>query len=116
MSGLGLIPHPNEISGDLRRQESVPSTRVQLGFLDIWDREESMRFAKKDWGEALRSAVSSGAVTAVATAGSVSLAGVHDTGSAVAPINATSHMAWGESAADFEGIRRRKRRLGNRGR
>ena len=71
-----------------------------------------MRLAKKGWSEAVRSAVSSGAVTAVATAGSVSLAGARDTGSAVAPINATSHVAWGESAADFEGIDAKRTGLG----
>jgi hypothetical protein len=71
-----------------------------------------MRLARKGWGEAFRSAVSSGAVSAVATAGSVSLAGARDTGSAIAPINATSHIAWGESAADFEGIDARRTLLG----
>jgi hypothetical protein len=30
------------------------------------------------------------------------LRGKHDSGSAVAPINATSHVAWGEDAADVE--------------
>ena len=71
-----------------------------------------MRLERKGWGEALRSAVSSGAVSAVATAGSVSLAGARDTGSAVAPLNATSHVAWGDDAGDFEGVDTRHTLLG----
>ena len=71
-----------------------------------------MRLAKKDWGEAFQSAVSSGGITAVATAASVSLTGARDTCSAVAPINATSHIAWGESAAHFEGIDAKRTGLG----
>jgi hypothetical protein len=71
-----------------------------------------MQLDKKGWGEALGSAVSSGAISAVATAGSVSVAGTRDTGSAAAPINATSHIVWGESAGDFEGIDARHTLLG----
>jgi len=71
-----------------------------------------MYLARKSWREALRHAVSSGAVTAVATAGSASVAGAHDTGSAVAPVNATSQLAWGEGAGDFEGVDARHTLLG----
>lgn len=71
-----------------------------------------MRLSKKGWGEAFRSAASSGGITAGATPASVSVAGARDTGSAVAPINATSHIAWGESAADFEGIDAKRTGLG----
>jgi hypothetical protein len=34
----------------------------------------------------------------------VAAAGARETGSAVAPINATSHVAWGERAGEFEGV------------
>jgi hypothetical protein len=46
----------------------------------------------------------SGAVAAGATTACVALAGARDSGSAVAPINATSHIAWGESAGRVETI------------
>ena len=56
------------------------------------------------WSAALRRAVQSGVVAAGTTAVCAALAGVRDSGSAVAPLNATSHIAWGESAARAESI------------
>ncbi|HET9694709.1 MAG TPA: hypothetical protein VFP48_09995 [Steroidobacteraceae bacterium] len=58
----------------------------------------------KDWGEALRSAAVSGAVAAGTVSAAVALAGARDSGSAIAPLNATSHIAWGESAGAVESI------------
>ena len=64
--------------------------------------EANLKTGTKAWGEALRSAALSGAVSAVATAAWVSLAGARDSGSAVAPVNATGHIAWGPSAGSVE--------------
>lgn len=58
----------------------------------------------KNWDESLRSATLSGAVAAGATAMCAAVAGARDSGSAVAPINATSHIAWGESAGNVEQV------------
>jgi hypothetical protein len=66
----------------------------------------------KSWDQALRSAAVSGALTAGTTSAYVAAAGARDTGSAVAPINATSHIAWGESAGDFERVDARHTLLG----
>src|SRR5512139_1509082 len=51
--------------------------------------------AETDWGSAVRLAAWSGAIAAAATAIYVARAGKRDSGSAIAPINATSHIAWG---------------------
>ena len=56
------------------------------------------------WSDSLRSATRSGAIAAGATAACVAVAGARDSGNAVAPLNATSHIAWGETAADVEHI------------
>ena len=56
----------------------------------------------KSWPNAVRSAAMSGAIAAGATSAYVAAAGARDTGSAIAPINATSHIAWGETAGDVE--------------
>ena len=47
----------------------------------------------------LRRAVISGTVSGLATAGVASFAGKHENGSYAAPLNATSHIIWGEEAA-----------------
>jgi hypothetical protein len=52
------------------------------------------------WSAALHRAAQSGALAAGATAVCAALAGARDSGSAVGPINATSHIAWGESAGN----------------
>jgi hypothetical protein len=64
------------------------------------------------WTEAVRRAAVSGAVAAGTTTVSVALAGHRDTGSAVAPINATSHIAWGESAGRVEKVNARHTLVG----
>jgi hypothetical protein len=56
------------------------------------------------WSAALHKAVQSGAFAAGATAACAALAGARDSGSAVAPINATSHIAWGESAGNVASV------------
>ena len=56
------------------------------------------------WTGALRDAAMSGAVAAAATALYASRAGARDSGSAIAPINATSHIAWGEGATQVEKV------------
>jgi hypothetical protein len=66
----------------------------------------------KDWPGAVRSAAMSGAIAAGATSAYVAAAGARDTGSAVAPINATSHIVWGESAGDVESVDARHTLLG----
>lgn len=58
----------------------------------------------KGWSGALRSATLTGAVAACTTGASVSATGKRDSGSAVAPLNATSHIAWGESAGQVETV------------
>jgi hypothetical protein len=58
----------------------------------------------KGWSEALRNATLTGAVAACTTGASVTAAGKHDSGSAAAPLNATSHIAWGESAGRVETV------------
>lgn len=47
----------------------------------------------------LRRALVSGTVSGLATAGVASLAGKRENGSYAAPLNATSHIVWGEKAA-----------------
>lgn len=54
--------------------------------------------AGMDWPAAARSATRSGAIAAGATALCAALGGKRDSGNAIAPINATSHIVWGESA------------------
>jgi hypothetical protein len=47
----------------------------------------------------LRAALISGSIACVATLAAAALLGARERGSAVAPINATSHILWGEEAA-----------------
>ena len=54
----------------------------------------------KNWSEALRDGAISGAIAGAATAAIAALRGARDSGSAIAPINATSHVLHGEGAAD----------------
>jgi len=53
----------------------------------------------KTWSEALRDGVISGGIAGAATAAVAAWCGLRETGSAVAPINATSHVVHGEEAA-----------------
>ena len=71
------------------------------GFLPL---KQEIAPHKKNWSAALRKAALSGAVAAGTTAVCVTLAGKRDSGSAVAPLDATSHIAWGESAGSVETI------------
>ena len=66
----------------------------------------------KQWNDALRGAAVSGAIAAGTTAATVAIAGARDSGSAVAPINATSHIAWGESAGSVEAVDARHTLMG----
>jgi hypothetical protein len=50
------------------------------------------------WPAAARNATYSGAIAAGTTALCTAVAGRRDSGSAVAPINATGHIVWGDSA------------------
>jgi hypothetical protein len=54
------------------------------------------------WQRVARAAVVSGLVTGAATAATVAFRGSRDSASAVAPINATSHVAWGDDATQEE--------------
>jgi hypothetical protein len=58
----------------------------------------------KTWGEALRDGAISGAIAGVATAGVAALCGWRDSGSAIAPINATSHVVHGDEAGSVTGL------------
>jgi len=62
------------------------------------------RASDKGWGHALQDALLSGSVAAGTTAATVALAGARDSGSAIAPLNATSHIAWGESAGNVANV------------
>lgn len=64
------------------------------------------------WGDAARQATVSGAIAAVATSAVVAAAGARESGSALAPINATSHIAWGEAAGRVESFDARHTLLG----
>lgn len=48
---------------------------------------------------AIKRALTSGTIAGLATAAATALAGKRDIGSYAAPLNATSHVVWGESAA-----------------
>ncbi|MCE3284668.1 MAG: uncharacterized protein K0R70_924 [Steroidobacteraceae bacterium] len=74
--------------------------------------QRAMRGNGSDWGDALRNAALSGGIAAGATTACVAVAGARDSGSAVAPINATSHIAWGESAGAVETVDARHTLLG----
>lgn len=52
----------------------------------------------KSWDDALRAAAWSGAIAGAATAAVAALMGKRESGSAIAPINATSHVVHGSSA------------------
>lgn len=56
----------------------------------------------KSWERALQDSVVTGAAGALAAGAAVALRGRRDSGSALAPINATSHVLWGDEAADVE--------------
>jgi hypothetical protein len=75
-------------------------------------RQQRILRHQRDWPAAVRSATRSGAIAAGTTTLCVAVAGARDSGSAVAPINATSHIAWGESAGAVETVDVRHTALG----
>lgn len=52
----------------------------------------------------LRAAAISGLLASATTAAAVALRARRETGSAIAPINATSHVAWGDEATQVEPV------------
>ena len=54
------------------------------------------------WDETLRNALIAGSIVSVFTIAAVALRGRADSGSAVAPINATTHVVYGPEAGDIE--------------
>lgn len=56
----------------------------------------------RTWSETLQDALIAGSIVCVVTAAAAALRGVSDSGSAVAPINATSHVIYGADAGDVE--------------
>lgn len=59
---------------------------------------------QKSWGEALHDGIVSGTIAGLATAATAAICGARESGSAVAPVNATSHVLFGEEAGTVEGI------------
>lgn len=53
----------------------------------------------QDMQTAIRRAMTSGTVVGLGIAAATALAGKRETGSAAAPLNATSHIVWGDKAA-----------------
>ena len=53
----------------------------------------------------LADALVSGAIASTAAAATAAARGARDSGSAIAPINATSHIVWGSEAGDVDRIR-----------
>lgn len=56
----------------------------------------------KTWNQALKDGAIIGVMAGVATAVTAAARGRKDSGSAVAPVNATSHVLWGDRAASVE--------------
>src|SRR5690606_346487 len=54
--------------------------------------------AMKNWSEAMRDGVVSGALAALSTVAVLALRGYREEGSAAAPLNAVSHVYWGDRA------------------
>lgn len=57
---------------------------------------------RKQWSATLQDALVAGAIVGVATMAAAALRGRVDSGSAIAPINATSHVVHGEQAGEVE--------------
>lgn len=66
----------------------------------------------KSWREAAKDAVVPGMMAGIATAATAAARGKADSGSAVAPINAASHVIWGDRAAAVETVTARHTGLG----
>jgi hypothetical protein len=52
----------------------------------------------KNWSQALEDGLLTGTIAGIASAAALAVAGMRESGSAVAPINAVSHIAWGDRA------------------
>lgn len=57
---------------------------------------------QNSWAGFARAAAISGLLAGAVTAVTVAIRGARESGSAVAPLNATSHVAWGEEAGEVE--------------
>jgi hypothetical protein len=58
----------------------------------------------KSWQQALKDSVVTGAVADLAVGAAIAVFGRRDSGSAIAPVNASSHALWGDEAAHVEQI------------
>lgn len=56
----------------------------------------------KTWRQAFWDSLVPGAIAGAATCAAVAMRGRHDSGNAIAPINASSHVAWGDEAGRVE--------------
>lgn len=56
----------------------------------------------KSWNAAMKDSLITGAAASLAAGAAVAWRGREDTGSALAPINATSHILWGDAAGQVE--------------
>jgi hypothetical protein len=59
---------------------------------------------RHDWRHTFADALITGSIASVATAATAAACGARDSGSAIAPINATSHMMWGPEAAEVRTV------------
>lgn len=58
----------------------------------------------KSWSEAARDSLATGAVADAAVLAALAVNGRRDSASAIAPINAASHVAWGEEAGAVQTV------------
>ncbi len=58
----------------------------------------------KSWQQAARDSLVPGVIAGLATCATVAARGLRDSGSAMAPINASGHVVWGDRAAMVEGV------------
>jgi hypothetical protein len=56
----------------------------------------------ESWGDTLQDALVAGSIVCAATAATAALRGLSDSGSAVAPINATTHVVYGPEAGEVD--------------
>ena len=75
--------------------------------ISTWTRDEGREIRSytdigESWGETLQDALVTGSIVCVVTAATAALRGMSDSGSAIAPINATSHVIYGPKAGKVE--------------
>ena len=73
----------------------------------IWTRDEGREIRSytdiaQSWRETLQDALVTGSIVCVATVATAAIRGMTDSGSAFAPINATSHVVYGPKAGDVD--------------